>query len=111
MLMLVNEGFTNEILSFFLLTELSVVTTGLNGVGVAEDLSYHTNGISSHGNGHVNGNVNNVNGNVHVNGTNGVIKRKKGRKPKNLENCNGNANHCSLTTTKRKSREGKSKST
>ena len=53
------------------------------GIGVAEDLSYHTNGLS--------------------NGT--VIKRKKGRKPKNLENINGNTNHCS-TATKRKSREG-----
>jgi len=52
-------------------------------VNVAEDLSYHTNALS--------------NGNV--------IKRKKGRKPKNMENMNGSANQCS-TTTKRKSREG-----
>jgi hypothetical protein len=62
--------------------DVPVVSTGL-GVGQAEDLSYHTNGLS--------------------NGT--VIKRKKGRKPKNLENINGNSNHCS-TATKRKSREG-----
>jgi hypothetical protein len=62
--------------------DVPVVSTGL-GVGQAEDLSYHTNGLS--------------------NGT--VIKRKKGRKPKNLENMNGNSNHCS-TATKRKSREG-----
>ncbi len=66
----------------FVKTDVPVVSTGL-GVGQAEDLSYHTNGLS--------------------NGT--VIKRKKGRKPKNLENMNGNSNHCS-TATKRKSREG-----
>lgn len=65
------------------LPDVPVVSAGL-GVGVAEDLSYHANGLS--------------------NGT--VIKRKKGRKPKNLENINGNSNHCT-TTTKRKSREGK----
>jgi hypothetical protein len=62
--------------------DVPVVSTGM-GIGVAEDLSYHTNGLP--------------------NGT--VIKRKKGRKPKNLENINGNTNHCS-TATKRKSREG-----
>ncbi|CAG2162581.1 unnamed protein product [Oppiella nova] len=53
------------------------------GMGMAEDLSYHTNGLTN----------------------GGVVKRKKGRKPKNLENINGNTNHCS-TATKRKSREG-----
>lgn len=62
--------------------DVPVVSSGM-GIGVAEDLSYHTNGLT--------------------NGT--IIKRKKGRKPKNLENINGNTNHCS-TATKRKSREG-----
>jgi len=59
--------------------DVSLVSAGM-GLGVAEDLSYHTNGLP--------------------NGA--VIKRKKGRKPKNLENINGNTNHCS-TATKRKS--------
>ncbi|RWS13264.1 ecdysone-induced protein 74EF isoform A-like protein [Dinothrombium tinctorium] len=52
-------------------------------MGVAEDLSFHTN-----------------------NNTNPLMKRKKGRKPKNLENINGSTTPCSNTTSKRKSREG-----
>ncbi|CAG2115325.1 unnamed protein product, partial [Medioppia subpectinata] len=63
--------------------DIPVVTAGIGMGGGAEDLSYHTNGLTN----------------------GGVIKRKKGRKPKNLENINGNTNHCS-TATKRKSREG-----
>jgi hypothetical protein len=43
--------------------------------------------------------------NYHSNGGGSGIKRKKGRKPKNLENMSGSPSPCS-TSTKRKSREG-----
>ncbi|XP_074597429.1 uncharacterized protein LOC141852349 isoform X2 [Brevipalpus obovatus] len=61
--------------------ELAVGSSGL-GLGVAEDLSYHANGNVA------------------------LLKKKKGRKPKNSENLSSAASNTCPNSTKRKSREG-----